>query len=95
MIEIKEMIQSVRLDITKSNGCLILKELPLEKTDSIFKIRVNKWYHNFFRKQKIKLIKYYLHKRNKCTCQCHIVPGFYHCWDGGCCDKESMNWRKL
>jgi hypothetical protein len=31
MIEIKEMIQSVRLDITKSNGCLILKELPLEK----------------------------------------------------------------
>jgi len=57
---------------------------------SSYKIVVDKWYHNYFHKKKIQMIKWNRKRKGMCTCDCHITPGFYHCWDGGCCDKEGQ-----
>jgi hypothetical protein len=87
-----------KLDFLKEGKpSYLFTEIPLSDKDSsnIFYIKMDKWYHNFFGKQRVRIIKYYLKKRNKCSCNCHITPGFYHCWDNGCCSKENINWRKL
>jgi hypothetical protein len=92
------LLKSIFMDNTENKNFNLFTEYPLKQLENsngiIFKLKIDKWYHNFFRKQRIKLIKYYLKSRNKCTCICHIIPGFYHCWDKSCCDKENLNWRK-
>jgi hypothetical protein len=84
----EDLLKIVKVGRANSNRTEIFTEFPIvDKIESSYRMIIDKWYMDFFRKKKIKIIQWYRRKKNICDCICHIVPGFHHCWDAGCCKE--------
>lgn len=90
-MKIEDILKIIKINNANTVRGEIFTEFPLiEKTNySRFRIVYGKWYHNFWSKRKIQFLQWYRNKNNICTCECHIVPGFYHCWATQCCKEEN------
>lgn len=89
-IKAKDLLKVIRVGTANQIKGEIFTEFPCKNSSTSLKIVIDKWYHNFFGKLKNKYYKWLLKRKGICTCGCHITPGFYHCWDSGCCKEAAQ-----